>query len=200
LHHEEDMAKIKNQISVYLDPLVHKAAAALARAETRSLSQLIGHAVAVYCKAKGDPAAVARVYSAPVPAPIDASGLFRSTAPPKREVPPPAPIAPATPQEIREMREWNDGLIDDAITLEEFRAKRPSIAAQMGWDAPPEADTVAAPAASDPEPIRYTPREFGIPPDWVNEYGLTLEQQNAVGEDDDLEYWPPPDAPLTLAH
>src|SRR6267142_772161 len=38
--------------------------------------------------------------------------------------------------------------------------------------------------------IRYTPATHDIPRDWVNEYGLTVEQQSVVGADDTLEYGP----------
>lgn len=42
----------------------------------------------------------------------------------------------------------------------------------------------------DEIPEKYTPGEYEIPADWVNEYGMTVEQQNARYEDDYLEYRP----------
>ncbi len=59
--------------------------------------------------------------------------------------------------------------------------------------------------APDPAPAslveRFTPATHDIPEDWVNEYGFTLEVQNEIGREDDLEYWPPDRAPRAgLAH
>jgi hypothetical protein len=46
-----------------------------------------------------------------------------------------------------------------------------------------------------PTPIPGQPHQHDIPADWVNRYGLTVQQQERYEENLGLDYWPPAQAP-----
>ena len=83
---------------------------------------------------------------------------------------------------------WKPPTVDEAI------AQVRAMAAKKGIEGLAEWLPISAPTdePSPPATERVTPATHdNIPADWVNEYGLTLAQQNALGREDDLEYWPP---------
>jgi hypothetical protein len=54
---------------------------------------------------------------------------------------------------------------------------------------------IACGKAPTPTPIPAQPHQHDIPAEWVNRYGLTVQQQESYEENYGLDYWPPEQAP-----
>jgi hypothetical protein len=196
------MAKGDIQVSVYLDPAVHKRVASRAREEDRAVSKMVGRLVR---EALDRPVAarpsVKDAWPAPVvDRPINQLGAFSA---PKSDVTPPAKDQDRVQ---RSATVHNLGQPQPDIWVchkcfgvnpegencgcgESPREPEPEAEEEEieddGWD--PNGEVSAEPPAERVTPATHT----NIPRDWVNEYGLTLEQQNAIGAEDTLEYGPP---------
>jgi len=219
------MARDKIQVSVYLDPAVHKWAVAAARADTRTLSQFIGNVLLAQSKGK-----VVEALAAGPPAEAWNASVMGSLS----LAPKPEPARPVIPEPVRAVPPdptpapspgirlcWGcfATLAADCLKCTECGKDLPLDEPEPPedeeedddpWDpngssaptAPaPDVDESRPPPIqeADEQPERYTPATHVIPPTWVNEYGLTLELQNVVGADDSLEYWPPQNAPRGAA-
>ena len=211
------MATKRKQVTTYVDDATYKWVAAGAKRETRSVSQFLNALIVNMARAKESPPA-AQQWRAPVdtsglfthrpsaPTPPAAAASVIESPPDESE---PEPEWSDPDPDYDPDFDYHTQIIQgvsheksvDEVKVYCRQLRRPDWepsaevvrAAAAEWAAKqPAVTTAPEPAAeSDPAPVRFTPRDYAIPDDWVNEYGLTLAQQNVVGREDDLEYVPP---------